>query len=146
MGADSQIALAPAAGSGVGKLLADALLARPDFVDALVAAVMCGLTANRSYYDGAAKQHVTEPDARVRIQSVGLVLAHMEGEPIKRIVHQHIGAEGGIDVLGALRDSPALQSAMERALEKARFRDRPGRGRKAEKTVEAVEVDFEGQK
>lgn len=146
MGADSTLTLAPAAGAGVGKLLADTLLARPDFVQSLADAVMDGLTATRSYYDGAAKRHVTEPDARVRIQSVALVLSHMEGEPIKRIVHQHIGPEGGIDVLGALRDSPALQSAMERALEKARFRERPNRGRKAEKTVEAVEVDFEAEK
>lgn len=136
--------LAPAAGTGVGKLLADTLLARPDFVESLAAAVMGGLTATRSYYDGAAKRHVTEPDARVQVQTVGLVLAHMEGEPIKRIIHQHIGPEGGVDVLGALRDSPALQTALERALEKARFRDRPNRGRRpAEKQAEPVDVEFE---
>lgn len=143
MGAD-QAQLAPAAGAGVGKLFADALLADPEFLPALKAAAMDGLRANRSYYDGAQKRVVTEPDARVRIQSVALLLAHMEGEPIKRVVHQHLGSTEGVDVLGALRDSPALQTAMERALEKARFRDRPGRGRRpTEKQAEPVDVEFE---
>lgn len=143
---DEQLSLAPAAGAGVGKLLAESLLADPDFMPSMKAAVMNGLKAQRSWWDRVQNKSVSEPDGRVQIQTLSLMLAHMEGEPVKRIIHQHIGGEGGVDVLGALRDSPALQSAMERALEKARFRERPGRGRKAEKTVDAVEVDFEAEK
>lgn len=139
-----QIALAPAAGAGVGKLLADALLADPDFLPSMKSAVMNGLKAQRSWWDRNQNRSVSEPDGRVQIQTLSLMLAHMEGEPVKRVIHQHLGPEGGVDVLGALRDSPALQTAMERALEKARFRDRPGRGRRpAEKQAEPVDVEFE---
>lgn len=139
-----QIALAPAAGAGVGKLLADALLADPDFLPSMKSAVMNGLKAQRSWWDRNQNRSVSEPDGRVQIQTLSLMLAHMEGEPVKRVIHQHLGPEGGVDVLGALRDSPALQTAMERALEKARFRDRPNRGRRpAEKQAEPVDVEFE---
>ncbi len=62
------------------------------------------------------------------------LFAHAEGEPIKRILHQHMNANGSLDAVGALRDSPALADAVERALANARFRTR---NQKAEKTVEA---------
>lgn len=130
---NTEIQLAPAAGAGVGKLLADALLADPDFLPSMKKALMGGLKATRSYYDKSQGGSVTEADSRVQVQTVALLLAHMEGEPIKRIVHQHLGGgPEGMDPTAALRDSPALADAVERALANARFRTKG----KASKRVE----------
>ena len=140
--------LAPAAGAGIGQKIAQVLLADPSFISTMAEVARAGLKATTRRWDPNAKEWIVEPDFRNQQTMFFGLLAHMEGEPIKRIVHQHLDGRGesaeGIE--SALRDSPALQSAMERALEKARFRERPGRGRKAEKTVDAVEVDFDGQK
>lgn len=136
----AEISLAPASGSGIGKMLADALLADPDFLPLMKGAALGGLRAQRSYYDKGAGGVVTEPDHRVQIQTVALLLAHMEGEPIKRIIHQHLGGDGSaIDPLGALRDSPALMAAVERELAKAKFKDRHRKTRPTEAAT--LEVD-----
>lgn len=121
---ETNFALAPASGSGIGKLLADQLLADPEFLPLMIDAAKGGLRAERSYYDKGAGGVVTEPDSRVRIQTLALLLAHMEGEPIKRIIHQHLGGSGEVDPLAALRESPALREAAGALLEKANFRDR----------------------
>lgn len=136
------VALAPAAGSGVGKLLADRLLADPEFLDDLVAACKNGLKATRTYYVSTGKgegHHETEPDFRTQLQAVGLLLGHMEGDPVKRVVHQHLGGNGQrIDPLAALQESPELRAAARRLLDKAEFRTRRG---KHSEPVEAETVE-----
>lgn len=135
---NEQITLAPMAGAGIGKLLAERLLAEPGFVDSMVAAVVNGLKATRSFYVKDEGMH-TEPDAKTQLQAFALVLAHMEGEPVKRIIHQHLGGAGGIDPLAALQESPELREAAARLLQKAEFRTR--HSKKAEPAdAPAVEV------
>ncbi len=119
------LTLAPAAGSGIGKLLFDALLARPDFIPAMVNAAMGGLTAESHFYSPAQKEVISKPDYRVRQQAVVMLLANAEGEPVKRIIHQHLGGDSlKTDLHKALQESPALQDAVERALANAKFRTR----------------------
>ena len=98
---------------------------------------MGGLKAQRSFWDKNSGGIISEPDHRVQIQALALLLAHMEGEPVKRIIHQHLGGDGQIDLGAALRDSPALQAAIERQLENARFKDRK-RGKPAPKPAELI--------
>ena len=123
---DTHTALAPAAGAGIGKILADRLLADPDFEQLMVDAAKDGLRATRSFSvgRGGGATVETEPDFRTRIQAFTILMAHMEGEPIKRIVHQHVGNGGVLDPLAALQDSPALRDAARRLLEKSEFRTR----------------------
>jgi len=135
---ETTISLAPAAGAGIGKLLADSLLADPEFVPLMKEAAMGGLKAERSFWDKNSGGIISEPDHRVQIQALALLLAHMEGEPVKRIIHQHLGGDGQIDLGAALRDSPALQAAIERQLENARFKDRNRGGKTPPKTAEVV--------
>ena len=135
------LTLAPASGSGIGKILADTLLADPDFVPAMVAAAKGGLKAERSYYDKGAGAVVTEPDERVRIQTLALLLAHMEGEPIKRIIHQHLGGTGSVDPLAALQESPALREAAARMLEKAEWRTSGNKAHKRPKPAKIVDAE-----
>lgn len=137
------LTLAPASGAGIGKILADRLLANPDFVPALENAMLGGLKASRSFWSKDAGL-VTEPDFRVQVQTAALLLAHMEGEPVKRIIHQHLGEGGKLDVGGALADSPELAAAVERELQKSKWKHS---GRQAHKRpakqVEAMEVEGE---
>lgn len=128
------LTLAPASGAGIGKILADKLLANDDFIPSLESAMLGGLKATRSFWTKDAGL-VTEPDFRVQVQTAALLLAHMEGEPVKRIIHQHLGGEGKIDVLSALQESPALLEAAAKMVEKANFR-KSGRTKKAEPVVE----------
>lgn len=134
---DETLTLAPAAGAGIGKKIADALLAQPDFVPNMVAALSNGLKAHRSFYvkdEGLQR----EPDFKVQLQAAGLIMAHMEGEPVKRIIHQHLGADGKLDLRGALQDSPELAAAVAAELEKAQWRKS---GRNAKKVAPIVEGD-----
>lgn len=133
--------LAPAAGAGIGKVFAERLIADPEFEESLVAAAKDGLRATRSFWcgKGGSGYLETEPDFRVRIQTLALVLAHMEGEPIKRIIHQHLGAGGTVDPLAALQDSPALLEQAARLVEKASWR-KSGRNRKQADPA-AIEVE-----
>ncbi len=108
-------------------MLADALLADPEFLPAMIGAAKGGLVAMRSYYDKGAGAVVSEEDSRTRIQTLALLLAHMEGEPIKRVIHQHLGGNGTVDPLAALQESPALRDAARALLEKAEWRQ-SGRG------------------
>lgn len=138
-----QLALAPGAGSGVGRAFAEGLTARPDFVPALVQATMDGLRATRSYWSAADKRHITEPDFRTQLQAVALILANLEGEPVKRVVHEHLHAgNGGLDVTEALADSDAMREAMRRELMKADARASKRRPRKVE-AAEPAEIVVE---
>lgn len=124
--ATENLQLAPAAGEGIGKEVARILLARPGFVEAMADALHNALTAQRRTWDSGAKQWVEEPDTRSQLQAFFGCLAHMEGEPIKRVFHQHMTA-GKVDPLTVLQDSPATLAAVERLLDKAKFRTRTTR-------------------
>ena len=139
---ETDFQLAPAAGAGIGKILADQLLADPAFIPEMVAAVRRGLTATRSYYDKGAGGVVHEQDSRVQIQTFALLLAHMEGEPVKRIIHQHLGGAGAVDPLAALRESPALREAAADLLRKADWKTS---GKGAHKRPKPVQPVVEGE-
>lgn len=140
MGADSTVILAPAAGSGIGKMLADEILSRPGIVQRMADVLENALQAERRTWDQGQKKWVTEPDTRSQLQALFGMLAHMEGEPIKRVLHQHMGNKGEIDLHGALQDSPALRDALQRELDKAGWRDAPGKGRKVRR-ADPIEVE-----
>lgn len=135
---DHALTLAPAAGSGIGAQLAKALLSDPDFLPAMVQAAKDGLHATRSFYDKGAGGVVTEPDNRTRIQTLALLLAHMEGEPIKRVIHEF--RKGGVDPTEAL-SSPAALEAAERMIAGAKAHARKVKSQA--KQVEPVTVDVE---
>jgi hypothetical protein len=143
--AEESLSLAPAAGAGIGKILADRLLADPEFIPAMHDAVMGGLKATRSYWTGKGEtaQLVTEPDSKVQLQAFALCLAHMEGEPIKRVIHQHLGGSGEADPLAALRESPALRDAAKRLLEKAEWRTSGHQASKRPKKADPASIDVE---
>lgn len=130
------ITLAPAAGSGLGKLLADSLLADPEFVPLMrKTALECLQAMAPRRWDKESGGWVADPDMRTRAQMFFGLLAHMEGEPVKRIIHQHLGGTGKLDLRGALQDSPELAAAVAAELEKAQWR-KSGRTRKADPVVE----------
>lgn len=140
------VTLAPSAGTGIGKQLAEALLARPDFLEAMVQAAIGGLTAERSFWCGKGEGGYLErePDMRTRIQTLALLLAHMEGEPIKRIIHQHLGGEGKVDPLAALQESPALREAAAQLLRKAEWRTAgQAKHKRPTKVAETAELEVE---
>jgi hypothetical protein len=143
--AQTEMTLAPAAGAGVGKILADQLLADPEFIPLMIEAAKGGLGATRSFWcgKGAAGYLETEPDFRTRIQTFALLLAHMEGEPVKRIIHQHLGGSGQVDPLKALQESPELLEAVARTLEKAKWKTAGGErsaARAAERRAQASQA------
>ena len=85
---------------------------------------------------------------RAQLQTLTLVLAHMEGEPIKRVIHQHLGGNGTVDPLAALQESPALRDAARRMLEKAEYRTGGGKrsaaraaGRRQAEKVAELEIE-----
>jgi len=140
--------LAPNAGAGIGKLLFDELLKDETFLPRMVAAIDAGLNAcfPKRWDQKTEDWCPAEPDGKTRVHTVLSLLAQAEGEPVKRIIHQHLGAGGTADPLAALRESPELLAAVERTLEKAKWRTsgqqahkRPGA--RAAKTVAAIVVD-----
>lgn len=139
----TQIELAPAAGSGIGKLLAAALLAKPDLVSGMVQVIERGFTAQKRFWNQQEKCWESDADGPTQIKTLALVLAHMEGEPIKRIIHQHLGGNGTVDPLAALQESPALREAAARLLEKAEWRTSGSQAykRPARQAEPALEVD-----
>jgi|SRR5882757_8863547 len=122
MAQSEQLTLAPAAGSGIGKLVFDALLADPGFIPAMVAAAMGGLQATTSFYNPATREVIEKVDFKTRMQAWLALTAHAEGEPVKRIIHQHLQGDGKLDLRGALQDSPELAAAVAAELEKAKWR------------------------
>ncbi len=141
---ENQITLAPGAGQGIGKLLFDALIADAGFLRDLAEAARGGLRAETpprwdKGANGGEGGWTSAPDYRVRVQTLFGLLAQAEGDPIKRVIHQRLGGDGaGIDPLGALRDSPALQAAVERTLEKAKWRTSGNQAGKRPKKAEPV--------
>lgn len=116
--------LAPSAGTGIGKLWADVLLRDPTaFAEAMCGVVERGFKAKKRVWDAGAKDWSEEEDCKTQIATLALVLSHLEGDPIKRIVHQHLGI-GPTDPVSAIRENPALAAGLEKALANAKFRDR----------------------
>lgn len=106
----------------MGKMLADLLLADPEFVPLMrQTAIDCLHAMAPRRWDKESGDWIADPDMRTRAQMFFGLMAHMEGEPVKRIIHQHLGT-GKLDVGGALTDSPELAAAVERELQKARWR------------------------
>lgn len=135
------LALAPAAGHGIGKLVVENLLDRPGFVEKMGDVIWNALEAERRVWDkeanGGKGGWVCEPDSRSQLQAFFGIIAHMEGEPIKRIVHQHLGGNGETaDPLAALKDSPALREAVRRTLDKSEFKGRHSKVKQAEPVFE----------
>lgn len=142
------VALAPAAGAGVGKMLADLLLSDPDFVPLMRRTAIDCLNAMSPRRWDKEQGWISDPDYRIRAQMFFGLMAHMEGEPVKRIIHQHLGQDGKLDVAGALRDSPELAAAVRREVDKVEWRT-SGRQphKRPTKQVEAMEVEgAEGEK
>ena len=149
---DTQLAevalLAPAAGTGIGKALADALTTDPELLPLFIDVAKRGLRAQRSFWaktgEGGAGELHTEPDMRIQTDTLFKLLAHMEGEPVKRIIHQFLGGAGKVDPLAALRESPALREAAADMLQKAEWRtsgrQEHKRPKKAEQEVVVEEV------
>jgi hypothetical protein len=136
------LTLAPAAGAGIGKKIADRLLSESDFVEEMAQTARLGLRAmSPRRWDKDSGGWVADPDMRTRAQMFFGLLAHMEGEPVKRIIHQHLGAGGQLDIMGALRESPALLAAAEREIEKAKWRTSGKQANKVPKKAEAAEAD-----
>lgn len=123
------LTLAPAAGAGIGKLIAENLLARPGFIEAMSDVIEGAIHATARHWDREKREFVIEPDWKTRLAAFFGAMAHMEGEPIKRILHQHMGP-AGIDPLAAL-ENPAVREAMQAQLDKFNFRSTPGERSKA---------------
>jgi len=139
---NTALSLAPAAGQGLGKIVFDRLLAEPGFIDEMVAAARDGLRAmsprrwDKEQNNGRGGW-INDPDYRTRIQTLFGIFAQAEGDPIKRVIHElH---RTGTDPVDTLHESPATMDALQRVLDKARYR---GRDRKAPKHAEtALEVE-----
>jgi len=131
---ETTLTLAPAMGAGIGKLLAEKLLADPEFIPLMTSAAIEGLRAmSPRRWDKETSSWECDPDYRTRSQMFFGLLAQMEGEPIKRIIHQHLGgAVTKTDLVEALQESPALTDAVERTLANAKHRQKnPSRAQKA---------------
>ena len=135
------LTLAPAAGAGIGKMVAEALLADAQFIPLMKEAAAGALSATTRRWDKDSEDWIIEPDYRTRLQAWLGILAHMEGDPVKRVIHAHVGDGKATDPLAALHESPALLEAVERMAAKARHRDlKPARhARKVEVEAEAIE-------
>lgn len=139
MAESAQITLAPMAGAGIGKMLADELLKDPEFVPLMRSVALGCLRAMTHRFIMEDKRTIEVPDFKIQAQMFFGLMAHMEGEPVKRIIHQHLGGEGRIDPGAALADSPELAAAVERELQKARWKHS---GRQAHKKPRKVEPEI----
>lgn len=138
---NAQIMLAPGAGSGIGKMLADELLKDPEFVPLMRSVALGCLRAVTHRFVLEKKQTIEVPDFKIQAQMFFGLLAHMEGDPVKRIIHQHIDG-AAIDPLAALQESPALLEAAKRMIDKAGYRTAGGersKARAAERRAKQVE-------
>lgn len=131
-----QVSLAPMAGAGIGKMLADELLKDPEFVPLMRSVALGCLRAVTHRFIMERKETIEVPDFKIQAQMFFGLLAHMEGEPVKRIIHQHLGGSGAIDPLSALQESPALREAAKRLIEKSEWRTSGNKASKRPKSVE----------
>lgn len=139
---ETETQLAPAAGSGIGKMVADYLLKQPDFIENMGQVIVRALNAKTRRWDKDAREFVEDDDCKTQCTAFFGIMAHMEGDPIKRIVHQHLGGTGTVDPLAALKESPALREAAARMLEKAEWRHSGMKAHKKPKAVQAVDAEL----
>ena len=137
---NAQVSLAPAAGAGIGKQVAENLLARPGFAERVADALDRALSASKRLWDKEAGADgkggwVTEQDTRCQLQAVFGIFAHFEGMPIQRIIRENIGTAAGFDLDAELRANPALAEGLRRKLENAEWR-KSGRNAKRVKPAE----------
>ena len=140
---DTQLTLAPAAGAGLGKKVFENLLADDKFARDVADTYRDCLRATvPPRWDKGKGEWIESPDYRTRLAAIVSLFAQAEGEPIKRVIHQHLGVAGkDVDPLAALQDSPELREALRSILEKAEWRHS---GRKASKRpVKPAEVTLE---
>ncbi len=134
--------LAPAAGAGIGKIIADRLLAEPGFIDKMVHGLLTCLNATQRRWDKESDAWLIDPDFQTILKTVFGILAHMEGEPIKRIIHAHLGGGGEVNPLAALQESPALREAARALLDKADWKEKHASGgMKRAKKAQAAEAE-----
>jgi len=133
---NTQISLAAGAGAGLVKLVADDLLARVGFARRVADSLERALDATRRTWDSGTKQWIDEPDSRTQLQAVFGIFAHFEGEPIKRVIHEHLGQGHLQEALEEM--PPAMLEAMQRRIEFARKK-----AKRAKPAQVAVDVEFE---
>jgi len=137
---DQTLALAPAVGTGITKVIVERLLADPEIVPLMVEAAKGGLQATTPRrWDKDTSKWLSDPDYRVRIQTLFGLFAQADGEPIKRVIHEF--KRTGIDPLAVL-DSPAAIEAAERMIAGAKAHARKTASQA--KRAEPVTVDVEG--
>lgn len=107
----------------LGKKLVEALTADADFVPLMRETILGALTASTQHFTkgGGWTPH---PDFRVRLDAWKAVMAYAEGLPLVRILKQEIASGNQRSLHEDLRESPALLAAVEKELEKAKFRTR----------------------
>ena len=111
--------LTPAAGSGIGRKFATALVSDDELVKHMKAAAMDGLQATTGHFDKAVGW-VETPDFKTRLAALFGILSHLEGDPLKRVLHQH----SGLPAVNFNEMSPATIAAAEREIAKTKFRTR----------------------
>jgi len=140
---DLQVALAPAAGHGIGKAVFNELLARPGFITLLADRAIEGLDAmSPRRWDKEKQEWIHDPDYRVRAQVLFALWAQAEGEPIKRIIKEEINSRQGVSFDIQLEESPALRAEMKRRIEKAEWRTSGNQAHKRPvKAAPVVEIE-----
>ncbi len=138
---NEQVSLTPASGTGLGKVIFEALLRDDSFLPSMVAAALGGL--NACFPKRWDKENdcwgESEPDHKTRVHTFLALWAQAEGEPVKRTIHQHIATGGQLDAIGALQDSPAMLDSLERTIAKAKSGLRRPRAPKVAETALEVE-------
>lgn len=75
-----------------------------------------GLKANKSHWDGVAKQMVIEPDFKIRMDAAKTVLAYKEGMPVQRQVVIAESFESLREAIAAATHSPEALRLIESGL------------------------------
>lgn len=129
--------LSTAVGNGIGRKIADKLLAEADFIEEMVQVARDGLKAETAICTKGGGIEMV-PDQKTRQNMFFGLLEQFDGKPVERILTQAFGQPGGPgeDLDAQLNDSPAFRSALRRKLDKA---DR--RAAKAEKQAERVPIE-----
>lgn len=110
----------------IWKDVAAALMRSPGFVDEVAETLRGALSANGKHFvkgEGPGSGWQITPDFRTRLDAVKIILAYAEGMPLQRIFEHKIH-ETRDTLADTLRDSPETLAAVEREIEKARFRQR----------------------
>lgn len=111
-------ALAPAAGSGAGEVIAAEFVARPNWVKKCVDALYTALDAKTVVVCRDGTEH-SSPDGRTQLMAVIAVWNHLSGEPVKRIIHEVRRGRDAESLQDELTRSPALREAAREMLDAA---------------------------